>query len=289
MDKFDICYNISKQIIDNYIDLLQSPMYLENYNMYKEMVIKIRNLVFQEYVIIRSMTLEEICLYLDKEFTEDDGYDLDVIPRIKNRLVAYKEILLGKSITSLELGFNNISKKMDFSIYDSILSMINLEIIKNLNNKIDSLNPTCSGDKKFINSLYKILNKSKIDYLFNSSPVEILALFYNTNVNDIPSISIDKIKNKIKEFNNIEVNKSLETTLLIIFDKSINKLVNIENINNNSNDVFYYLTLVTTIEVIISYMDKNLLRICYDYCSKFNNDNLSINNIKELIKKRIKK
>ena len=287
MDKFDICYNISKQIIDNYIDLLYSSIYKDNYNMYNDLVLKIRDLVFQEYMIISSFTLDEINMYLEYDFNNDDSYDLNVIPRIINRLVAYKEIMYGKSISTLEFGLEVFSNKIDFSIYDSILSMINLDIIKSIKNKIYSLNYDCDGDRRFVNLLKKKLNYSKINFLFNSSMIEMLSLFYNTDIDKIPKIDELKIKDKISKFNDIEIRNSFTSTLLVAFDKNIKKLVSIDNINNNVDDVFNYLVLITTIEILISYMDKNLLKICYDYCSSIDNSNLGVNNVKTLIKNKI--
>ena len=285
MNKFTICYNISKEIIDNYIKLLYNSNYKENSSSYTNMINNIKKLVLQEYILIHSMTLEEIVQYLDKDCNKTE-YNLDVIPRIKNRLVAQKEILLGKNISSTELNLNSIPINIDFSIYDVILSIINLDIIKRLKNKIYFLNSNNNNDKLFIKSLKQKLNTSKIEFLFNSSPVEILSLYHNINIDEIPNIDINNIKNKIKKSNNIEINKAIETTLLIIFDKSINKLNNIENLNNNPTDIFYYLTIITGLETILSYMDKNLLKICYNYCSKLDN-NSNLEHIKKLIKNKL--
>ena len=164
MNKFTICYNISKEIIDNYIKLLYNSNYKENSSSYTNMINNIKKLVLQEYVLIHSMTLKEIEQYLDKDCNETE-YNLDVIPRIKNRLVAQKEILLGKNISPTELNLNSIPINIDFSIYDVILSIINLDIIKRLKNKIYFLNSNNNNDKLFIKSLKQKLNTSKIEFL----------------------------------------------------------------------------------------------------------------------------
>lgn len=289
MNKFDICYNISKEILDKYVEFLYSPIYAVSSVLHDSMVSEIRRLVLEEYVLLHSMTLDEINFYLKQEYSEEDGYDLDVIPKLINKLVATRDVLLGKVITTSELGFESFLGNMEFSIYDTLLSMINIDVIKILKNKICALEATCDGDIKFINLLQQRLKISKIQLLFNSSTSEILTLYHNTGIDETPSIDIKMIENKLERFNSKEMKNTIKYVLSVLMDKNINEIVNTEIVNNNSQDVFRYLVIVTMIEVLISYMDKDMLKNYYDYCCDMITDmnKASVENVKRLIKNKI--
>jgi len=230
--------------------------------------------------------LDEINYYLEQEYSEENGYDIDIIPRITNKLVAFREILLGKVITSDELGISIFSGNLEFSIFDSILSMINIEIIKVLKKKIYSLKAMYGNDERFIDLLKQRLKLSKIQFLFNSSLSEMLSLYCNTGIDEIPSIELDKIQSKLNRYNNVEIKNSINNVLTIIANKCFNEIINTYKLDNNSQDVFHYLVTYTTIDVIIDYMDKDTLNKYYNYCCQMiNEDNkASVEIVKRLLK-----
>lgn len=290
MDKFNNCYNIAKEILDKYVDFLYSPVYAMDDEMHNLMVDEIRKLILQEYILIHSMTLEEINGYLEWKYLEDDGYDLDVISRLNNKIMAHREIIQGKVITASEINFELVPGNIEFSIYDVLLSMIYIDVIKLLKNKIYSLNATCEKDENFINLLQQRLKISKIKLLFSSFPSEILTLYHNTGIDETPRIDIDMIKNKLKKLNTKEMNQAINNVIYITADDKIDEIINTEKVNNNADDVFDYLVTVTMMEVLISYMDKDTLELYYEYCSEMINDKnrISVENVKRLIKNKMK-
>lgn len=286
MDKYDDCYRLGSQIIDKYIELLVSPIYAMDEDMLVRMVESILDMVIDEYELLHSIGKKEIDLCINKVNSGDKSNNYESIVRIKNKLVDCKEILNGMYITTLELGLNEIDNDMKFSIYDAIISMINIDVIKILKNKIYSLESSCDSDDRFIDLLKQRLKISKIELLFNTSVSEIVSLYYNTSIDDMPRIDINKIKNKILKLNNPKLNNLIHNTIVIFITKNVRELSKIRIVNNNDNDVFKYLFTITQIEVLINYLDKNKLKELYDFCIKMtNNENIaSMENVKRLVK-----
>ena len=203
----------------------------------------------------------------------------------------YKEILNGIYITACELGLDKVDRNMKFSIYDAIISMINIDTIKYLYNKIYSLKSYCDSDDNFIELLKTRLNVSKIEFLFNTNVSEILALYYNTSIEDIPRIDEEKIRNKIKLLNNKKYNSLVEICVIIFITRIVQELSKIRTVKNNASDVFKYLVYITQIELLLEYLDKDKLQELYNFCIKMSNDEniASMNNIKRLVKNKLDK
>jgi len=224
----------------------------------------------------------------DDDIYYDNNEDEAVI-RIKNKLTDRKEIINGICISAYELGLYRLDKNMTFSIYDAIVSMINIDTIKRLKDKIYFLNSNCDSDDKFIELLKTRLNISKIELLFNTNVSEIVSLYYNTSIDDIPRIDEVKVRNKIKLLNNKKYNSLIENTVIIFIARLVQELAKIRNVKNNDRDVFKYLVAITQIEILIDYLDKNKLQELYDFCIKMTNDEniASMNNIKKLVKNKM--
>ena len=282
MDFYDECLDISNKIINKYIELLLS---YGNDDLDSRKIDSILELVLKEYDIIYNLNNKDLNKYIKLVNLSDN----EVLYRIKNKLIDYKEVLNGIYITGFELGLNKINGYMRFSIYDTIISMINIDTIKSLYNKIYSLNSNCLSDDKFIERLKYRLDISKIQLLFNSNVSEILALYYNISVNDIPRIDRLSIKNKINQLNNKKYNSLIENTVIIFITKIMQELAKIKYIKNNDREVFKYLVYITQIEILIDYLDKNKLQELYNFCIKIrNNENSSIMNyVKRIVKKKI--
>jgi hypothetical protein len=231
----------------------------------------------------------ELEIDIDNIYSDNESDYNESIVRIKNKLTDRREILNGVCISAYELGLNKIDNNMKFSLYDAIVSMINIDTIKSLYNKIYYLKSYCDSDDKFIELLKTRLNVSKIELLFNTNVSEIVSLYYNTSIDDIPRIDDMKIRNKIKLLNNKKYDSLIENTVIIFIVRIIQELAKIRYVRNNDRDVFKYLVSITQIEVLINYLDKNKLQELYDFCIKMtNNDNkISMNNIKRLVKNKI--
>jgi len=289
MDCYDECLSLSNKIISKYIELLVFPVYDLDLDMRNEMVDSILDMVLEEYKLIHKIIELGIDKQIDRIYSGQDDERNEAIVRIKNKLTDRSEILNGVYITADELGLYNLDKNLKFSIYDTIVSMFNIDTIKILKEKIYSLNSDCLSDDKFIELLKTRLNVSKIELLFNTNVSEIIALNYNTSIDDIPRIDVNKIRNKIKLLNNEKYDNLIEYTVIVFIARIIQELAKIRNVKNNDRDVFKYLVFITQIEVLINYLDKNKLQELYDFCVKMtNNENkASMNNIKRLVKNKI--
>ena len=287
MNKLDECYTISSGIISKYIELTCLPIYTISNDMKQDKINEIKILVEEEYKIIHSMSKIDIKLCLEKIDNNDNKYDTAVLARIRNKLEDYNEVLNGNYVTINELGIKNIPKDRMFSSYEIVLSMFNIEIIKRMKDKIYTLNPSCNKDIIFINNLKKQLEASKITFLFNESASELISLYNNIDIEQIPNIDINKIINKISR--NINLNNVITSTAAVYTKKILSIISCMPKIKNNPNDVFDYLSLITRLEVLISYLDKNTLNMVYNYCKNITNKENNINMIlvKKLIKEKI--
>ena len=289
MDCYDECLSLSSKIISKYIELLISPIYDIDLDMRSEMVCSILDMVLEEYKLIHNMIESGVDKDIDKIYSNNEDDYNETIVRIKNKISDRREILNGIYITAYELGLDKVDNNMKFSIYDAVVSMINIDTIKSLYNKIYSLESYCDSDDKFIELLKTRLNVSKIELLFNTNVSEIISLYYDTSINEIPRIDDKKIRNKINLLNNKKYDSLIENTVIIFIARIIQELAKIRSVRNNDRDVFKYLVSITQIEVLINYLDKNKLQELYDFCIKMtNNENkASMNNIKRLVKNKI--
>jgi len=289
MDYYDECLELSGKIISKYIELLVSPIYDVDLDMRSEIVDSILEMVLEEHRLLYKIDKLEIDRFIDLVCSSYDNNEDEAVIRIKNKLTDRKEIINGICISAYELGLYRLDKNMTFSIYDAIVSMINIDTIKRLKDKIYFLNSNCDSDDKFIELLKTRLNISKIELLFNTNVSEIVSLYYNTSIDDIPRIDEVKVRNKIKLLNNKKYNSLIENTVIIFIARLVQELAKIRNVKNNDRDVFKYLVAITQIEILIDYLDKNKLQELYDFCIKMTNDEniASMNNIKKLVKNKM--
>lgn len=289
MNSYEECLSLSGKIISKYIELLVSPIYDVDLDMRSEIVDSILEMVLEEHRLLYKIDKLEIDRFIDLVCSSYDNNEDEAVIRIKNKLTDRKEIINGICISAYELGLYKLDKNMTFSIYDAIVSMINIDTIKSLKDKIYSLNSNCLSDDKFIELLKTRLNISKIELLFNTNVSEIVSLYYNTSIDDIPRIDEVKIRNKIKLLNDNKYNSLIENTVIIFIARLVQEVAKIRNVKNNDRDVFKYLVAITQFEVLINYLDKNKLQELYDFCIKMTNDEnmASMNNIKRLVKNKM--
>lgn len=287
MEYLEKIYRISNQILNKYKSLLSmSNTVVASNDKYKELIDEIKELVRKEYYMVHS--LSQIELELSLETIKELGliYIDESWVRVLSKILEYREIYKRNTIKSGNLGIEFIPKDLEFSIYDVMLSMVDIETIKKVKDKIYNLVVSCDSDRRFVYSLKEKLNNSKEKLLFKGVSSEVIALYYNTDIDQIPSIDISKIKETTKNINidNI-LNKSVELYITKILDTLAGN-----TFYNNPEDVFTYLTLITQIEVMINYMDKSTLDKIYRYGSQITNMNNSNNmdTAKKLIRRKMK-
>ena len=291
MKKFNELYDISSTIIEHYQDFTNSTIYQDSFTMYNSMLNLLRRLVMKEYDLVHSMTLDEIDICLNIASLEENQRNIRVITRIKNKLLNGKDVLQQNSICSNELEIKSLPSDLKYSISDAILSMLDIEVIKSIKNKINTLKPTCKQDIYFTKKLKEELKVSKIDILYLISVAEIITLYHTDNIDKIPKIDINKIQNKILSFRNPNYNDLIRNTIALYVKEIIDALSNTTKLKNNPEQVFMYLLTLTRLEIAISYLDLNTLNIIYDYCNHItnSNNNPSMTKTKSLIKEKIDK
>ncbi len=287
MNKLGEIQIISKQILEKYKSLLSiSNIIAVSNDKYQEIINEIKELVRKEYDLVHSLSLIEVELSLETIKELGLIYIDESWVRVLDKILEYREVHKRNTITSGNLGIKSIPKDLEFSTYDIILSMVDIETIKKVKNKIYNLVVSCDSDRRFVQSLKEKLNNSKENLLFNGASSEVIALYYNINIDQIPNIDISKIKETLPA--NINIDSILNNSTQAYITKILDSLAR-NTFYNNPEDVFTYLTLITQIEVMINYMDRMVLDKIYRYGSQITNINNSNNmeTAKKLIKRKI--
>ena len=126
MDKLTELYELSNQIITTYGQLISLYNYDKNNTLYKSLITDIKDLIFNEYKLIHSISLEEINNYLEEINSIDIEERNKPWLRIRDKLIDYKDFLLGNFIISKDLEISNIPNNLPLCIYDVIISMISI-------------------------------------------------------------------------------------------------------------------------------------------------------------------
>ena len=284
MDKIKELYSLEDQIINLYIELTNSDIYQNSNFMHQVMLKELRRLVEKENSILNTLTIEEITSYLK---TPSNQNEVEI--RLRNKLANHKEILEGNYITAGDLKLSKLPENTKFSINDCALAKLNIDIIKALKNKIYSLKPQCEKDTSFACALRYELKKSKIDFLYQSPTSEIIALYNETDIDKIPTLDLTIASPKLQRVKNTSVERFTSTLITSYIHSILRKLTDTSSLSNNPEDVFKYLVTVTQTEILLTYMDKDLLEVFLVYCNhNTNNQNKdSMEYIKKLIRSRM--
>lgn len=322
MMKFMELYDIAKEITNIYdeITFLTSKKIISpNSDEYNNLIERAKILVLRESSMFSSYKIEELDEFLDdlrkilkyhfpldieddlstvegteeilKKLTNSQNrdeykYDIDVLLRVFDRLKNQTFILCG-DVVRVKLKTNN--KELityDVSLWDSIMSSLNMQTLKNVKDKIYSLVPSNRSDIKFIESLKYNLECSKFTYFYATFMAEIFALYAFNDIDKINVLDIERLKN-LSIFDNDLYNSFLLNEARIIADN----LASLEYLENNPECIFYFLRLVTSFEVLITNMNKNSLKEIADYCISLTNENNlpCMEGINKFVKKRIKR
>lgn len=290
MNKFDECYDFSDKLVNAYIDLVTSPIYLEDVVMYNSMIDNIKEMVLDEYDLLKSLSLDEVRDFLNKisvlEFENKDY----ALYRLKCKLIDCEQILFNSYINGSNFGNGNITSNMNFCLYDIIVSSINIDIIKSINNKINSVIANSDRDKHFIELLKNRLEVAKFTFLYSTTTSEMLSLDNNGDIELIPRIDINFVKNKVLNIKGVRFDEIFNESLMFFSRELADIFKGIRVVNNNPVEVFNYLAIVTQLETFLSYMDRDMLEALYSYCcSVSNSSNKAImDNAKRLVLRKIK-
>lgn len=293
MYTYDECYKISTNII-KYYELLTELEYLgeNNTEYYQSINQKLRRLLIDEYNLINQLTQKETNECINK-INENPNRIMDKVhSRLRRRFKTHLIILKNQSIRGKEINISGIPTNMKFDIYDVLESMIRIETLKKIKEKITKLSPQCRKDIKFVKSLQTELNASKISVLSQFSTTEIIGVSFNMNLNKLPQIDMEIISNNFKKVftksSTIEGMDMLNHIIYYMAEKNIAYLSEITIIQNNPIDVYQYLYRITELEVLISYMNKTALTRFSDYCNSTKCINpASLENTKRLIKEKL--
>jgi len=302
MNKFEELYNLSYKITKKFDELFYLTFHKVDIKSleFESLLEEIKILVLQENAQVSIMTIEEVdscineliaiinnnfevtpeddltsfegletCLkiLIDKCDCTEKSYDADALLRAFDRLKNQTYIL---SEEGIKLNFrqnNNPIISYKVSVWDAIVSIINIEINKSIQNKIFSTTPTQENDYKFIKELKNNLICLKMTVLFGNFTSEIYALYANTDINKIADSDV----NKIIQVGAID--KDTFSNLMLTETKNIvDDLATITKLEYNPDNVFGFLRLVTSFEIFVSHLDLESLRKINDYCEKSTNN-----------------
>ena len=318
MELHEIAEEITKIYDDMYI-LTSKKIISANSSEYSNLIEQAIILMLRESTILSSLKIKELEEVLDdlrkmlienfgacieedistvegtKEFLnklsnspnrDEYNFNIDVILRIFERLNNQIFILCGDAI-KIKLEFEDIQlATYDVSFEDSIISILNIQVLKKLKDKIYRLIPNSRSDIKFIESLECNLESSKLTYFYASFMAEIFALFASNRIDNIVMPTIEQLK-IMSIFDDDLYNRFLVSKAKI----AANELANLEYLENNPNCVFYFLRLVTSFEVLINNMNKSCLEELEEYCVSLTNEKNypCMEGINKFVKKRIKR
>lgn len=210
------------------------------------------------------------------------GSILRVIDRLKNQ-----KFILDKKAIRIRLKKNNEQLiPYQVSIWDAVMTYLNLNVLKNIKDKIYGIVPKSKSDIKFIEYLKHNLDCTKIECFYATFMAEIYALYAFNDIDKIAIPNIEMIK-KLPIFDNDLYNEFLLNDAKVLADE----LASLDYLERTPECIFYFLKLVTSFEVTITNMNKNDLKKVADYCVGLTNENNlpCMEGINKFVKARIKK
>lgn len=251
---------------------------------------ELKLLVIEENKILNSLDIDCIDKYCDELENLSERYYYTVIDRVRERLMLRGIILNGNNIMGRDFLDNTDIENLEFDTHDVMLSMVHIEVLKILKNKLDNISNLTKENIMFKKELDACYERSKFEYFNNIPTLELIALVYNADMSKVPSIDI----NNIKENENID-EEEVDEFLVRMVQDTLDAIVNINDSDleyslTDSYLAFDYLFNITLFEVIISYMDIQMLQEVSEYCNSFTKDNNKIHmgNINNLVKRKLK-
>lgn len=291
-DKLIDCYNISSKVFSKYNELYSVMMehYLEDNFIYEPYVSDILELVLEEYKVYSTLTLMDINMYLeaiDKSHCDDDMVGF----RFKHKLKSLRDTYTGVKVNAYVLKLDIIPKDMNFNLFGSLISLIDIEMMRRIKYKLDGLSTDNYDDLSFVNIMYKEYNEHLLYQTFDNNLTEIICLKNNMDINNIPVIDMKNLINFINEILKLENDNyfnPVDASLISFAKIAIDRLIT-DEFENNPRAIFSFLALITRLEVIVDYMDRDSLVDLLNYCNKVKvNNDFGIDKIVNVIKRKIR-
>lgn len=290
--KMKDCFDISDKVVSRYNELyyIMLEHCLEDTSIYELYVSDILKLIFDEFEVYNTLSYDEINIFL-KVIDNSNLDDNMTFFRFENKLKTLKDMHLNIRINKNILNLDIIPDNLEFYIFESLISLIDIEMMKRLKFKLDDIYVNDYESLSFINSMFREFNEIMIYQCFDNSLSEIIYLKCNMDISKIPFINIKNlitfIDNILKLENDVYF-KPIDSTMMSFSKIVIDRLVSEEFINN-PRSIFNFMALITRLEILIEYIDKEGLYALIDYCNEINISNdFGIENIVNVIKKRIK-
>lgn len=293
-DKFKECFEISSKVISKYNELysIMCQYFLEDSFIYESYVSDICELILEEYRIYNNLTLNDIDIMISA--IEINKWDDDIVGlRIMSKLESLKRVYTKVKIDKYVLELDTVPDSLEFDMFGSLISFIDIEMMRRVKLKLDKLVADNYNDLSFVNSMYKSFNETMIFQAFNNPLTEVVYFNSNMDIDMIPNIDINNLINFIGEIlklDNDYIFSPNDDFLVGLAKITIDRLSN-EEFDNNPKTILNCLTLITRLEVMIDYLNKDCLNVLLDYCNGINNINnnqFCINQIVSVLKKRMK-
>ena len=290
--KMKDCFDISDKVVSRYNELyyIMLEHCLKDTSIDELYVSDILKLIFDEFDVYNTLSYDEINIFL-KVIDNSNLDDNMTFFRFENKLKTLKDMHLNIRINKNILNLDIIPDNLEFYIFESLISLIDIEMMKRLKFKLDDIYVNDYESLSFINSMFREFNEIMFYQCFDNSLSEIIYLKCNMDISKIPFINIKNlitfIDNILKLENDVYF-KPIDSTMMSFSKIVIDRLVSEEFINN-PRSIFNFMALITRLEILIEYIDKEGLYALIDYCNEINISNdFGIENIVNVIKKRIK-
>lgn len=296
MDEFNRkitnCYYITNEVISKY-RILHNMMVnyaFKDSSVYECYVDDVKKVVLREYNMYRELSFEEIDICL--KFLENNcNNDSKINDRFQRKLEILKDIYCGNKITGMQVGLDYAPSEIEFNLFDSIISLIDIEMMKIVRSKLDNLKIDNNNDLMFVKLMYQRFNATLFAQVVDNNLTEIVGLFNDMDVSKFPMFDVDNMIKIINDKYMLGGDNSIDEvnlTFLNLAKITIDRL-SLCGFSNNSQVVFDNLAFITRIEVLIRYMNINSLYNLLEYCLMYRDKNMyGIDKVIKLVKNKLK-
>ena len=208
----------------------------------------IEDYIVLERNIYNCLSLEEVNKYLD-EIDNLDSED-DLVLRYRNKLLLRK-FNIYKADNASFVDYLKIDMAIASVITINAIALVykKMELMKS-----DRLN---TGDKMFLDALYKRFNRFKYEKLAHDNYIEDYALNYGYDFSKVKAIDLD----------NIPSLSVLNSLCIPMANNAIKNLIDNHTNKKNSNTVLEDLYYYSILEVVLSITDYQSLNQIIEYCN----------------------
>ena len=283
------CYEKTDMVYLKYLELFQ-VCYMNDFDSpeVSSCLNELKILCENENNEYNKLILTDTTSYAFFQFSDfKNGDFLD--KRFHSKICALRARLHGDKINISEFMLNDKIGNMEFSVFEVIFAIINIETLKIIKQKIDDLSIDNPRDMEFVDNLVREFNLFFTMEIFSNELLEFLGLFYDMNLDNIPLLDMKLLINKLTKLHGITTaNRIMEISVLENVKAHIQWLIMNRDLKNNPSNVCKNLVLINKLEVMFSYLSIDGLREISTYFNKLGDINsLSINSVREMVRRRI--